>query len=248
MHAPGEQVGSRSAHAAHHLLLGHGLAIDALRAADPAARPGVSLNLYSVQPASDEPQDADAARRIDGLQDRFFLDPVLTGRYPDDVLDDLGEHRWFAIQPAQDLELISRPTDFLGVNHHSRHTVAAPDPDGGDDETPGAAFPDSEDVRTVDTGTPRTQMGWPVVPEVHDAPRTDHLQRHVAACASALERGIPLVGYFAWSLVDNFEWARGLSRRFGIVRVDHATQQRTVKSSGAWLRSFLRTGAATDHP
>ena len=142
----------------------------------------------------------------------------------------------------------------------------------------GPAYPGSEDVRTVDTGAPRTHMGWPVCPEgmvevlaqahalapglpllitengaaypdpdspgpdgeVHDPERTDYLARHVEACAQALRRGIPLRGYFVWSLVDNFEWAWGRSRRFGVVHVDYADQRRTVKASGRWLRSFLR--------
>jgi beta-glucosidase len=278
VHAPGEKVGSHAARAAHHLLLGHGLAVDALRAADPAADLGLTLNLYSVHPASDRPEDRDAARRIDGLQNRLFLEPVLTGRYPQDVLADLGEQDWFAATPDDDLAKISRPIDFLGVNYYSRHTVAAP-ADDDDAATFGEAFPGSENVRTVDTGAPRTQMGWPVSPQgivevleqanslapdlpllitengaaypdvldsqgrVDDPERVAYLQQHFAACAGAIRRDIPLTGYFVWSLLDNFEWAWGYSRRFGVVHVDYATQQRRIKASGRWLRSFLRRPA-----
>src|SRR5690242_1038991 len=122
-HAPGRTLGSRSAHAAHHLLLGHGHALEALRATVPSANVGTTLNLYSVQPAGDSEADADAARRIDGLSNRFFLDPVLKGAYPVDVLEDLGETRWFAENATDDdLKRVSAPIDFLGINYYSRHT------------------------------------------------------------------------------------------------------------------------------
>ena len=281
VHAPGLRVGTRAAHAAHHLLLGHGLAVDALRAGRTPADVGVTLNLYSVRPASDTAADRDAARRVDGVQNRFFLEPVLTGRYPQDVLDDLGEQEWFAAS-SSDLAQVHRPLDFLGVNYYSRHTVAAPAP--GAEGTFGPAFPGSEGVRSVDTGAPRTHMGWPVVPEgmvdvleqahalapglplhitengsaypdtvdadgaVHDGERLRYLQQHIEACAVARQRGVPLQGYFVWSLMDNFEWAWGFSRRFGLVGVDYDTQQRTIKDSGRWLRAFLRAGATTDDP
>lgn len=280
VHAPGRRLGTRAAHAAHHLLLGHGLAVDALRAADASASVGVTLNLYSVRAASESAADRDAARRVDGLANRFFLEPVLTGRYPADVLEDLGEQEWFGARPSGDLAQISRPIDFLGVNYYSRHTVAAPADEGDDPDVLGLAFPGSEGVRAVDTGAPRTHMGWPVVPEglvdvleqahalapdlplmvtengaaypdvvgadgqVDDPERTDYLAQHVEACATALERGVPLRGYFAWTLVDNFEWAWGFSRRFGVVHVDYETQRRTLKASGRWLRAFLRGDAA----
>ncbi len=275
LHAPGRQLGSQAARAAHHLLLGHGLAVDALRAADPAASVGVTLNLYSVQAASGGADDVDAARRIDGLQNRFFLEPVLRGEYPKDVLSDLGEEEWFAANPEADLVRISTPLDFLGVNYYTRHTVASGSAERAE-QAPASNYPGSEHVRMVDTGAPRTHMDWPVCPEglldvleqvhtlapdlpllvtengsaypdvpgpdgsVADPERTRFLQQHLAACATAVERGIPLTGYFVWSLIDNFEWAYGYSRRFGVVRVDYTTQQRTLKASGRWLRSFLR--------
>jgi len=282
-HAPGLTLGSRSARAAHHLLLGHGLAIDALRAADPEASLGITLNLYSVQPASDSPADRDAARRIDGLHNRIFLDPVLTGQYPADVLKDMGEEEWFAATPPEDLAQIARPLDFLGINYYSRHTVAAQAPVGGSPtaahrET-GRLYPGSEHLWIVDTGAPRTFMG-PICPEglldvlelangmapgldlyvtengapfddtvepdgtIQDPGRIDYLAQHVDACAEAIARGIPLRGYFVWSLMDNFEWAWGYSRRFGLVYVDYATQARTIKASGHWFRSFLERPAA----
>lgn len=271
-HAPGRTMGAQASHAAHHLLLGHGLAVPAIRAAVPDANVGVTVNLYSVRPASESAADLEAARRIDGLSNRFFLDPLLRGAYPADVLADMGEADWFAAHATdEDLTVIAAPIDFLGINFYSRHTVAA------SEEVPEApsAYPGSETVVFVDTGTARTGMGWEIHPDalvdvlemahelapelplyitengsayddtvsadgrVDDPLRLEYLQRHVAACRTALDRGLPLQGYFAWSLIDNFEWAWGYSRRFGIVHVDYETQKRTVKSSGEWFASFL---------
>jgi beta-glucosidase len=271
VHAPGKQVGTTASHAVHHLLLGHGKAVAAIREERPEASVGITLNLYSTRAASDSAADVDAARRIDGLQNRLFLEPVLAGRYPADVLDDLGERDWFQAQPESDAHTIAASIDFLGVNYYSRHTVAV------GEVSPGtvSANPGSEFVRFVDTGAPRTQMGWKIHPDglvdvleqahsyapdlplfitengsayedtvsadgsVDDPERAEYLRLHVDACAEALRRGIPLRGYFCWSLMDNWEWAWGLSRRFGLVYVDYATQQRTVKASGEWLRRFL---------
>jgi len=274
-HAPGRNVGARSAQAAHHLLLGHGLATAAIRTARPEARVGATLNLYSVKPASDSEADRDAARRIDGLSNRFFLDPVLRGSYPADVLDDLGQASWFAEHATEeDLRSISAPIDFLGINYYSRHTVAG----GGTSGSVPSAYPGSEHVRFVETGAPVTQMGWEIHPdgmvdvlrmanelapglplyitengsaypdhvgsngEIDDPERLEYLQAHLEAARDAVQQGLPLQGYFVWSLMDNFEWAWGYSRRFGIVYVDYETQQRTPKQSGRWVADFLREG------
>ena len=270
-HAPGRHEGTRSAHAAHHLLLGHGLALPAIRSAVPKANVGVTLNLYSVRAASDSEADRDAARRIDGLSNRLFLDPVLTGAYPADVIDDLGERDWFdANATTADLGAISAPIDFLGINYYSRHTAKAGTADGSPSANPGSEF-----VEFADSGAARTQMGWEIHPDglidvvemanakapnlplyitengsayedvveadgtVNDLERLDYLQAHLTACRGAIARGLPLAGYFVWSLMDNFEWAWGYTRRFGIVYVDFDTQVRTPKVSGLWLRRFL---------
>jgi beta-glucosidase len=269
IHAPGRKLGTEASRTVHHLLLAHGLAVPAIHRRQPDARVGISLNLYSVRAGSDSPQDQDAARRVDGLQNRLFLEPVLQGRYPEDVLADLGEQEWFASQPAGDLEAISTPIEFLGINYYSRHTVAAGSWDGSPSVNPGSEF-----VINVDTGAPTTQMGWPIHPDglvdvlrqansyapelplmitengaayadepgpdgVDDPQRRDYIEQHVAACADAVREGLPLAGYFVWSFLDNFEWGWGLSRRFGITYVDYASQQRTVKASGLWYRDFL---------
>ncbi|SDR99210.1 GH1 family beta-glucosidase [Microlunatus soli] len=270
VHAPGKQLGSEAAHAAHHLLRGHGLASQVLRR-DAAARVGVTLNLYSVRPASSAPDDVDAARRIDGLQNRFFLEPVLRGSYPEDVLTDLGETAWFA-ERTGDLTSIAAPLDFLGINYYSRHTTTTTDRPARP-----SAYPGSEQVTMVATGAATTEMGWEIHPDGMvdvlrqaaamapelplyitengsawpDAPSADgafddverrrYLHDHLAACRQAIDAGIDLRGYFIWTLTDNWEWAFGQSRRFGLIHVDYDTQRRTVKHSGEWLRSFLAT-------
>jgi beta-glucosidase len=274
-HAPGRQIGTDAARAGHNLLLGHGRGLAAIRAASADAFAGITLNLYSVEAASEEPADLDAARRIDGLSNRFFLDPVLKGTYPTDVLHDLGQEKWFAENVSdEDLAQISAPIDFLGVNYYSRHTTAA----GGGGGAP-SAFPGSESVRMIDTGAPKTQMGWEIHPDglidvlsmanrlapelplyitengsayddrldadgtVDDPERLAYLRSHLEAGLQAIEQGLPLRGYFAWSLMDNFEWAWGHSRRFGLVYVDYPTQRRIPKSSALWLANLL---AGTD--
>jgi beta-glucosidase len=270
-HAPGRWEGTRAARAAHHLLLAHGGGLAAIRAARPDARAGITLNLYSVVPASELREDIDAARRIDGLANRLFLEPILTGAYPADVLDDLGESEWFAEHASgPDLAAISAPIDFLGVNYYSRHTTAA-----GGSPAVHSSNPGSESVRFIDTGAAKTEMGWEIHPDglldvlrmanasapelplyitengsaypdriepdgsVDDPDRLRYLRLHLDAARRAVEEGLPLRGYFAWSLMDNFEWAWGFSRRFGLVYVDYATQSRTPKSSARWIAALL---------
>ncbi|MEV6268901.1 GH1 family beta-glucosidase [Kribbella sp. NPDC051936] len=270
-HAPGRTEGAGALKAVHHLLLGHGLALDAIRSEGRTY--GIALNPAPIHAATDSAADLDAARRIDGLRNRLFLEPLLSGAYPADVLEDTGTTAWFAEQSA-DLSVISAPLDFIGVNYYCPTTVAAPD---GPISSPAASTqPGSENVVAVDTGLPVTQMGWPIqasglrdilvtinkmapglplyvtengsaYPDfvnadgaVEDDERLDYLQQHVAVCQDLVTEGFPLKGYFAWSLLDNFEWSWGYSRRFGIVYVDYTTQQRIVKKSGRWLQDFLR--------
>jgi beta-glucosidase len=270
-HAPGKQLGARSAQAAHHLLLGHGQAAAAVRAARPGSRVGITLNLAPTSPASGSAADAEAVRRIDGLANRLFLDPVLAGKYPEDVLGDLGLTEWFGAQPGSDLEAISAPLDFAGINYYYPYTVA----EAHEFSPPHPSFPTSSPVRFVETGAPRTQMGWPVCPsgiidalrmvherqpdlplyvtengaavddlvvdgEIHDEERRAYIEAHLESCRTAIAQGIPLRGYFAWTLMDNFEWAWGFQRRFGLVRVDPVSRARTVKDSGKWLQAMLR--------
>jgi beta-glucosidase len=272
VHAPGRRDPAASVRAAHHLMLGHGLA--ARRMAGARSRLGVTLNLYDVGAASDRPADLDAARRIDGVQNRLFLDPILRGRYPDDVVADLAVVTDQAHVRDGDLATIAAPLDLLGVNYYTRHVVEA-----GAGTGRGSAWVGSDHVRTVGTGLPRTAMGWDVDPGglgallrrlsreypaiplyvtengaafddvvapdggVHDPDRVAYLRAHLAACHQAVADGVPLRGYFAWSLLDNFEWAYGYGKRFGLVHVDYATQRRTPKDSAHWYRASARANA-----
>ncbi|WP_432987236.1 GH1 family beta-glucosidase [Dactylosporangium sp. CA-233914] len=280
VHAPGRRHAPDALAAMHHLLLGHGEAVRAIRANDPQAQLGITLNLYAISPA-DPARDGDleAARRIDGLANRIFLDPVLRGAYPQDVRADLAGISDFGFVHDGDLETIAAPLDLLGINYYSRHVVAAPDP-GAPVEPYWRAptsWPGSEDVRFLKrAGVPVTDMDWevdapgltetlvrvardyPAIPlyvtengaayvdvpgpdgQIDDVERAAYFDAHLRAALAALEQGAPLKGYFAWSLLDNFEWAWGYTKRFGLVAVDYTTQQRTMKTSGHRYREVIK--------
>ncbi|MDG4766961.1 GH1 family beta-glucosidase [Solwaraspora sp. WMMD406] len=273
VHAPGRTDGGDSVRAAHHLMLGHGLAVQAMRAARPDHDFGVTLNLYAVSPQTDSDADRDAARRIDGLANRIFLDPILHGRYPQDVVEDLRPVTDLAHVRDGDLDVIATPLDVLGINYYTRHVVAAPtgSPDGDEPSN----WPGSEQVRFVARGLPVTDMGWevdapglvevlrrvhdeyPEVPiyitengsayvdevtndKVDDPDRLAYFDAHLRACHEAISAGVPVRGYFAWSLMDNFEWAWGYSKRFGMIHVDYDSQLRIPKSSARWYADVIR--------
>mgnify|MGYP001036396130 CR=1 FL=1 len=276
-HAPGRTEAPAAVRAAHHLMLGHGLATQAMRSAAPDHQVGVTLNLYAVSPQTDSPGDAEAARRIDGLANRIFLDPILLGSYPSDVVADLAEVTDFGHVRDGDLKTISTPMSFLGINYYSRHVVAAPI-EGVEPEPYWRApscWPGSEQVRFVTRGLPVTDMNWeidapglvetlqtvhrnyPELPlyitengaafvdevvdgEVDDPDRVAYLDAHLRACHTAIASGVPLRGYFAWSLMDNFEWAWGYTKRFGMVYVDYDSQRRIPKSSAKWYADVIR--------
>jgi beta-glucosidase len=285
-HAPGRREPAASVQAAHHLLLGHGLAVEALRSARASAQIGVTLNLYAVSPASDAEADVDAARRVDGLQNRLFLDAVLRGRYPVDVLTDLSSVSDMAHVHSGDMARIGTPLDLLGINYYSRHTVSAGQPMPGSVPAGAAGaeaspWPGSAHVTMVRRGLPVTSMDWeidgagltevlrrvateyPAIPlyvtengaafddtvsadgRVHDRDRVAYLDAHLRACLAAIRSGVPLRGYFAWSLMDNFEWAWGYSKRFGLVYVDYARQQRILKDSAHWYTDVIRHNGVT---
>jgi beta-glucosidase len=275
-HAPGRQSVADGLAAGHHLLLAHGLATRELRSRDESLQLGITLNLTvpdPVDPAS--PGDVDAARRIDGQFNRFFLDPIFRGEYPADLLADLdGLGLTENIRPG-DLEIISTPIDALGVNYYHGEALSSEPPAEGPKRSP---FPAAEGVYWHPRGLPVTAMGWEVQPEglarlltrvheeysgpagvalyvtengaayddtveadgsVHDAERTEFLRSHLAAIQDAIEQGTPVGGYFYWSLMDNFEWAWGYDKRFGLVRVDYETQERTLKDSAIEYRRII---------
>ena len=162
-HAPGRTEPAASIAAVHHLLLGHGMAVAAMRSARPEQRYGITLNLYPVTTVSDDADDRDAARRVDGLSNRLFLDPVLRGQYPDDVRDDLEPIAGSEFIANGDAESIAAPIDFLGVNYYSRHVVRAARVDRPSDSARHEpAWVGANDVEKLDTGKPKTRMGWEI--------------------------------------------------------------------------------------
>ncbi|WP_055477707.1 GH1 family beta-glucosidase [Sphaerimonospora mesophila] len=270
-HAPGAREGDGALAAVHHLLLGHGLAVARLRALAPSdQRIGITLNMSPTVPASSSPADADAARRMDLLVNRQFTEPLLGGRYPADLADVFGRISEFAFQRDGDLAVIGAPLDFLGVNYYYRLHVAAapydqPDPAlrsafdlGTRTVTPPGARTSGLGWVVEPEGLHQTLTGlvrrYPELPPVYitengygddgaleDTGRIDYLRDHLAAIRQAMAEGVDIRGYFCWSLIDNFEWARGYAARFGLVHVDYDTQARTPKASFRWLREFVRS-------
>ncbi|WP_425145079.1 GH1 family beta-glucosidase [Deinococcus sp.] len=267
IHAPGLHDLETALKVSHHLLLSHGLATQAIRAGVPGARVGITLILGPQQPASERPEDLAAARRGDGFLNRWFLDPLYGRGYPQDMLELYRPHApgfEATIRPG-DLETIAAPTDFLGVNYYQRSVVAdAPGemgilgtrqvrqpgeytafdwevyPDGlrqvltraHQDYAPPLIYVTENGAAYADTVSPDGS--------VHDEARRRYIEHHLIACREATLQGVPLGGYFAWSLLDNFEWGEGYDKRFGLVRVDYDTQRRTVKDSGAWYGRLSR--------
>jgi beta-glucosidase len=262
-HAPGKQLMFDALPAAHHQLLGHGLAVQALRASG-ATDIGIANSHGPTWPASREQPDVEAADFYDLLLNRLFADPLLLGEYPSGLGD---------LMPgdvAADLKVISEPLDFYGVNYYAPTRVGAPQ--GEDIEFGGLTIPAELpfSVREIEN-VPVTDFGWPVVPEgltelltgmrerygdrlppvvitengcsyegVDDQDRIAYLDGHVRALHRAVEAGVDVRGYFVWSLMDNFEWAEGYARRFGLVHVDFETLARTPKASYDWYRDLLR--------
>jgi len=294
-HAPGRQEPAAALAAIHHQHLAHGLAVQRLRergAADGRElQLGITLNLTNAIPANAaDPVDVDAARRVDALWNRAFLDPILEGSYPDDLIQDVGELGLSAVIQPGDLEIIHQPIDFLGVNHYhddavSGHPSTAPDEREyrATDRATGSAVVGDAEVSFPLRGLPRTAMGWEVNPDglrkllvrlgdaypstlpplfvtengaayedvvaddgaVHDAERTAYITDHIAAVGEAIDEGADVRGYFVWSLLDNFEWAWGYGKRFGVIRVDYDTLERTIKDSGLQYARILASSRAS---
>ena len=254
--APGLKNRAMAAQVSHHLLLSHGLAVQALRAQGSRAQLGIVLNLAPIHAATERDTDRAHATLEDGRLVRWYMDPLFRGAYPDDVLAFLGADAP-RVEPG-DMEAIATPMDFLGINYYSRTVASA---DGS--------------WRAGSSGLSLTDMGWEVYPsgltelllrlhrdwrlpplyvkengaafrdelvdgQVHDTERVAYLAAHIAAVGEALAQGVPMAGYMVWSLLDNFEWASGYAKRFGLVHVDYATQRRTLKDSARWYRDFLR--------
>jgi beta-glucosidase len=260
IHAPGMREGPALA-VAHHLLLSHGTAVPVLRANSPGAHVGITLNFSPAYPASDSPDDQAAALRYDGFFNRWFLDPLYGRGYPADIVALYG-----GMMPqirSGDLETIATPTDFLGVNYYNRAVIRDDPatlplragfvrPDGEytamdwevypdalrallvrlhRDYAPGQLYITENGAAYDDTLTPHGA--------IHDEARTRYYAGHLAAAHAAIAEGAPLAGYFAWSLMDNFEWAEGYNKRFGLVYLDYTTQRRTPKDSARFYSAVI---------
>ncbi len=257
--APGTKSRRIAMQVAHHLLLSHGLAIRELRATGCRVPLGIVLNQSPIHAATDSAADRAKRQVEDGLLVRWYMDPLLLGRYPEDVLAHLGDDA--PAVGAGDMALIRQPLDFIGINYYTRGLAVS-----------GARKEPAAPIR------PLTDMGWEVYPagltellvrlhgdyrlppvyimengaayrdmaidgRIADVERIAYLEAHIAALADARDAGVDVRGYFVWSLLDNFEWADGYSKRFGIVYIDYSSERRIVKDSGHWYRDFLKLRA-----
>ncbi|MEE1928184.1 GH1 family beta-glucosidase [Streptomyces sp. TRM 70351] len=285
VHAPGRTDQAASLRAAHHLNLGHGLGVQALRAALPArAKVGVSLNPAVPRAKTDSPGDVDAERRIMALANGVFEGPMLHGAYPADLISDTASITDWSFVQDGDLATAHQPLDALGVNYYSPLLVSTVegtdeverrDGHGASEHSP---WPGADKVAFHrPTGVPITEMGWPVDPTgmeelllrltreapglplyitengmaaedkvgldgtVNDTDRIAYLHGHLGAVRDAMAQGADVRGYFLWSLLDNFEWAYGYSKRFGTVYVDFDSQERTPKASARWYADLIRS-------
>jgi beta-glucosidase len=273
-HAPGGRDPAEALRVAHHLLVSHGRAVREIRHRRSDARVGIVLNLAPGHPASESDADREAARRFDGYFNRWYLDPLFRGRYPEDAIADrvrLGhlDGPELPFVREGDLGIVRTPLDFLGINYYSREVLRA-----GPEGEPVSACPVSREERT--------DMGWEVYPRglhevltrvdrdygppeifvtengaaysdgpdasgrIADSRRIEFLRGHLRALHRAVAEGVPVRGYFAWSLLDNFEWAHGFDRRFGLFWVDYETQERRPKDSAHWYRDVVAANAVVD--
>ncbi|SEO66802.1 GH1 family beta-glucosidase [Aquisalimonas asiatica] len=258
VHAPGLKEPRLAYQAAHHLLLAHGLALPAMRHNAPQSRHGLVLNFTPSFPATERYDDQAMALLQDAINGHWFLEPVLEGRYPS-LVTRFRPESTPVVYPG-DMDIISRPIDFLGVNYYTRSLVTH-DQDG-----------EAREVRVENAQ--RTSMDWEVYPHglyrlltdldrqyhlpplmvtengaavtetveddgIHDDLRCDYYNRHLQAVDQAIRDGVNITGYFAWSLLDNFEWAEGYSQRFGLVYVDYDSQERIRKRSATLFREFM---------
>jgi beta-glucosidase len=271
IHAPGLRDKQLAVVAGHHALLAHGLAVPRLRAQShdksgtyPRTQVGIALDFYPVYAADDRPETLLAVKQADTFRNRWFLDPLFRGHYPEDLFTAMG------VTPPpileDDFSIISAPLDFLGVNYYSRMLVRGhTDSYEAVERIPGASY---------------TEMGWEVFPDglanilkrihreyapkalvvtesgaafddhldgnddIHDQQRIDYLRAHIQTVAQVIREGVPIKGYVVWSFLDNYEWSEGYRKRFGLVYVDYPTQRRIIKDSGRWYASFVASQAA----
>ncbi|MFW6301249.1 MAG: GH1 family beta-glucosidase, partial [Bacillota bacterium] len=267
-HAPGKNDLSAAIQAAHNILTSHGKAVKKFREMNLSGEIGITLDLHAIYPVSQTEADIEAADLEDAFSNRWFLDPVFKGRYPENLLNKFKDNFNKPVIEAEDMELISQEIDFLGINYYTRHVIEA-DKSANADE-----IFDYKHVKMI--GNPHTEMGWEVYPDglydilvhlkeeytdkplyitengrasddkideygrVNDKDRIDYYASHLKAVERAIKSGVSVAGYYAWSLMDNFEWAWGYTRRFGLIYVDFETKERILKDSARWYSQVIR--------
>lgn len=274
IHAPGKRDRQAAMDAGHNLLLAHGLAVPRIRAnVDAQTQVGVTLNVTQVYPADDRPETRRDVALAESFSNGWFLDPLFRGQYPTNFFANLG-----LVEPPiqeNDFAIISTPIDFLGINYYSRQVVrgaatqpladgcqhVSPVPEGCYTDMAWEIYPQGlkdflvnvhqqyqiPHIYVTENGAAFKDQ-WDGKDEVSDPRRVDYLRDHIAGLAEAIEQGVPLHGYFVWSLMDNFEWAEGYSKRFGIVYVDYPTQTRVIKESGHWYAALMEAHRQAHQP
>lgn len=262
-HAPGERDEKKARQVIHNLMVAHGLAVQAIRGVDPGLEVGIVLSEWGADPASDDPADIAAANRFWNITETAFLHPLFTGHYHPEMIEaagaDLPEIK------SGDMALISQKLDFVGINSYSRHVISATK--GRLEKIPGSEYTEMgwevcapafrrmlvkinrdyhlPPIYITENGSAFVDV---VTPDgkIHDERRLDYLRQHFLQIRLAMQDGVDIRGYFVWSLTDNFEWAHGFTKRFGLVRVDYDTQQRTIKDSGEWYSSVIATNSVEE--
>jgi beta-glucosidase len=269
-HAPGICDYSQAYQAAHHLLMAHGNVVQLFRQGGYQGQIGLVIDINHYLPASQSAEDVAAFQRVYQEVTNLFLDPIFTGRYPEQLFEWIGRHR--PKIASGDLEAIHQPIDFLGINYYRAHTVAH--------QTYGSPLKTRLEPLSA-PGWGRTDMGWGIYPAgltyvlkdiqqryrpakiyvtengcampdtinekgaINDWGRIDYLRAHLHAIHTAIQAGVNVHGYYVWSIMDNFEWAEGYRRRFGLVHVDFKTQKRTPKASAHWYSKVVADNAIT---
>jgi beta-glucosidase len=268
--APGHSNLFEAPIATHNLLRSHGMAVQGFRSTKAAknGKIGIAVNLEPKYPASQSPEDLEAVRRADAYMNRQYLDPVCLGHYPKEMEEIFGEAwpKW----SDDDMRLIKQPIDFLGINYYTRKveryhpdflplkTKHVPQPHHIQTETHWEVFPEALTkvllwvterygklpIYVTENGAAFYDPPHTIDGRVEDPLRVEYYREHLRAAHEAMQKGVNLRGYYAWSLLDNYEWSLGYSKRFGIVHVDYSTQQRTIKSSGGYYASVIASKGA----
>lgn len=260
-HAPGNQDPRITYQVAHNLMVAHGLGVQAMRGTNPNVQTGIVLNLWMADPATNSPEDIAAAETAWDRSETLFLDPIFKGYYPIAAYELVGDN--MPIIKDGDMALIAQQLDYVGINFYSRNLVSA---NGNIDTVPGSEYTEmgwevcapalrrmlnkinnNYDLPPIYI----TENGSAFKDEVsadgkiHDPRRLDYLKQHFIQTRLAMQDGVDVRGYMVWSLMDNFEWGHGFTKRFGLIRVDYETQKRTIKDSGEWYAEVIRKNEVT---